>query len=132
MGLVEQTWQLLLGDVDLPLVHVVEDGPDLLVLDVLEEDDGVLAVVLHEQLLEVRGARREEDLVALDGAAVAGQGDVAERLGLQEVVEHREQVVAVVVPPQAEHLRQRVHLGDRELRQQAERGEKKSPFRSVR
>ena len=110
------TWQLLLLNVDLSLVHVVQDGPDLLVLDVLEEDDGVLARVLHEELLEVGAACREDHLVAFDGGAVAGQGHVAEGLGLQQVVQDRQQVVPVVVPSQAKHLGQRIHFRDGELR----------------
>lgn len=110
-----------MGNVDLPLVHVVEDGPDFAVLDVLEKDDGVFAAVLHEQGLEIGRARRQDHLVTLDGGAVAGQGHVAKGLRLQQVVEDGQQVVAVVVPPQAKHLRQGVHLGDRQLGQQAGR-----------
>ena len=110
------TWQLLLRHVDLALVHVVEDGADVVVLDVLEEDDRVVAHVLREQRLEVRGAGAEDDLVTLEAGPVAGDSDVAEGLRLEEVVEDGEQVGAVVVPPEAELLRGRVHLGDGELR----------------
>ena len=99
------TWQLFLGHVDLSLVHVVQDDLDLLDLDVLEKDDGVLARVLHEEALEVGGAGREDHLVALDGGVLAGQRHVAERLRLQQLVQHRQQVVAVVVPAQAVLLR---------------------------
>ena len=115
-GIIFLTWQLLLRHVDLALVHVVEDGADVVVLDVLEEDDRVVAHVLREQRLEVRGAGAEDDLVTLEAGAVAGDGDVAEGLRLEEVVEDGEQVGAVVVPPEAELLRGRVHLGDGELR----------------
>ena len=48
----------------------------------LQEDDGVVARVLHEELLEVRRAGREDHLVALDGGAVARDRHVAKRLGL--------------------------------------------------
>ena len=49
----------------------------------LQEDDGVVAGVLHEELLEVCGAGREDHLVALNRRPVAGDGHVAECLGLQ-------------------------------------------------
>ena len=63
--------------------------------------------------------------MALDGRVVAGKCDVTECLGLEKVVQHRQQVVAVVVPPETEHLGQGIHLGDRELWQQTERKKKK-------
>ena len=106
------TWQLFLGHVDLSLVHVVKDDFDLLDLDVFEKDDGVLASVLHEEALEISGAGGEDHLVALDGGVLASQGDVAEGLRLEQLVQHIKQVVAVVVPAQAKHLRHRVHLVD--------------------
>lgn len=59
--------------------------------------------------------------MAFDGGVVAGQGHVAEGFGLKQVVEHGQQVVAMVVPAEVEHLRQGIHLGDRQLWQQTER-----------
>jgi hypothetical protein len=59
--------------------------------------------------------------VAFDGGIVASDSDVTECFRLQQVVQHGEQVVAVVVPAQVEHLRQGVHLADRQLWQQTEK-----------
>jgi len=72
----------------------------------------VFARVLHEEGLKVGGAGGQDHLVAFDGRVVAGQCDVTERFGLEQVVQHGQQVVAVVVPAKTEHLRQRIHLGD--------------------
>ena len=62
----------------------------------------MVAIVLHEQLLEVVGAGREDHLVTLDGAAVAGQGHVAEGLDLEKLAKDGEEVGLVVVPAQTE------------------------------
>ena len=81
----------------------------------------MLAVVLHEELLEVVGAGREDHLVTLDGAAVTGQGHVCEGLAGQKFVKDRQHVGLVVGPPQAEHLGQGIHPRYRQLRQQTEK-----------
>ena len=101
----EERGQLFLGHVDLSAVHVLEDGPDLGVLDVLEDDDGVRAGVVQEQRLEVAGTGGQHHLVALDGRPVDGQRDVSEGFRLKQLLEHRQQVRAVVVPAQAVLLR---------------------------
>ena len=44
------------------------------------------------------------------------KGQIKKIIDLEEVVEDGEEVVAVVVPPEAEHLRCRVHPRDGELR----------------
>ena len=80
LGDAEQRRELLLGDAHLPPVHVVQDGLHLGHQHILEEDDGVLAVVVNEQLLEVVGGGGKDNLVALQAASVARQGYVAERL----------------------------------------------------
>jgi len=49
----------------------------------LEEDDGMIARGLHEQLVEIRGGRRQHHLVALYGTSVAGQRDVTKCLRAQ-------------------------------------------------
>ena len=80
----------------------------------------MFAVVLHEEGLKVGGASGQYHLVAFDRGVVAGDRHVTEGFRLKQVVQHVKQVVPVVVPAQAEHLRQRIHLGDRQLWQQAE------------
>jgi hypothetical protein len=51
--------------------------------------------------VEVGGAGGENHLVRLQVQPLAGQGYVDEGLVVEEVLEHGEQVVLVVVPPQA-------------------------------
>ena len=68
----------------------------------LQEDDGVVAGVLHEELLEVGGAGREDHLVALDRRPVAGDGHVAERLGLVMERRRKECINVTWVVPSAQ------------------------------
>lgn len=100
-GHFEERRKLLLGDVDLTAVHVLEDGPDLGVLDVLEDDDGVRAGVLQEQRLEVGRASGQHHLVALDRSPADGQRHVRKGFRLQQLLENRQQIRAVIVPAQA-------------------------------
>lgn len=84
----------------------------------------MLAGILQQELLEIRGAGGEDDLgskkmallfkessdiplshlVGLEGAVLAGQGDVHEGEILAQLLEHRGHRVLVVVPAQAEVL----------------------------
>ena len=50
----------------------------------LEEDDGVLAGVLDEQLLEVGAARRQDELVRFERPGLCGQCHIHEKLLLSE------------------------------------------------
>ena len=75
----------------------------------------MFAVVVDEQLLEVVGGGGEDNLVALDAAAVTGEGHVCEGLAGQKFVKDRQHVGLVVGPPEAEHLGQRIHPRYREL-----------------
>lgn len=59
----DQTGQLGLGHAGLALVHEVEDALHLPAADVFQHDDGVLAGVVHKDLLEVRGAGRKDHFV---------------------------------------------------------------------
>ena len=86
----------------------------------LQKHDGMFTGVLHEEFLEVVAGGREDDLVALEAASVAGEGDVSEGLGVEQPLEHREHVCLVLGPAEAEHLRQRVQPRDGQLRQQTE------------
>ena len=86
----------------------------------LQKHDGMFTGVVHEEFLEVIAGGREDDLVALEAASVAGEGDVCEGLGVEQPLEHREHVGLVLGPAQAEHLGQRVQPRDGQLRQQTE------------
>jgi len=81
---------------------------------VLEEDDGVLVRPSGEDLPEEGWADAEHQLVGLEDLSAAGQGDVSEHLGAEEVLHYAEEAVVVVVPLQPELFllwRVGVHLG---------------------
>jgi len=98
---VQQRGQLLILDAHLALVHELEQRAQFAELDVLEDDDGVLVGVAHEQLLEEGGARRQDDLVRAQRVTFARQRHVHQQLVVQQLAEHAQQVVLVVVPAQA-------------------------------
>ena len=50
----EEGRQLVLGDVDLPGVHELEDGSQVVEGNIFEDDDRVLGRVLLQQILEIR------------------------------------------------------------------------------
>ena len=101
LGHLEEAVEVLLVDGDLAAVHELEQGLHLLVADVAEEDDGVPVGGVVQHGLEVGRAGREHHLVRLQLHPLHGEGDVDEGLGVEEVLEHGEQVVLVVVPPEA-------------------------------
>lgn len=70
LGRLEKHRQQVLRDVHFALVHEVQEGLHLAVVDVLEEYDGVRVRVLYEDRLEVRRARRQDGLVGLEGGVV--------------------------------------------------------------
>ena len=90
---------MLLGDADLPAVDELENGPQFGVLDVFEDDDGVRARVIEEQRPEVAGTSGQNDFVTFDGSAAHRQGDVGQRLRLEQLLEDVQQVGTVIVPP---------------------------------
>ena len=69
---------------DFPDVHVLEEAGHLLGRHVLQEDDGVLARVLDEQLPEVRRAGGQDQLVGLEALILSCYGDVSENFILYE------------------------------------------------
>lgn len=111
LGHAEQRSDLFLRHVDLAFVHELDDGFQIRVRDVFEDNDGVLTGVIREEGLEVGAASREDDLVRLYGSAIASQGDVDEPPVLQELVEDVDQVGLVVVPAEAESLLRRLGAG---------------------
>ncbi|CAB0031331.1 unnamed protein product [Trichogramma brassicae] len=104
LGDLEQRPDLLLRHVDLALVHELDRGLELRPLDVLHDDDRMLALVVAEERLEVRAAGRQYHLVSLDRILVAGERHVDEAFRLQQLIEHVGEVRLVVVPAQAELL----------------------------
>ena len=124
LGDPEEGGEVVLGHGDLAPVHVVQQRPHLAHPHVLHRDDvthvntervsylekhdGMLARVVHEEVLEVVARRGEYDLVTLEAASVTGESDVGEGLGVEEPLEHGEHVGLVLGPPQAELVGQRV------------------------
>ena len=81
-GGLEQPGQPRVLDGDLAAVHEVDDEAEVGVADAAEDDGRVVAGVGRQQLLQEAAARRQEDLVALDGPPVGrGQRCVHELLG---------------------------------------------------
>lgn len=58
----EEGAELCLSNVDLSVVHEVEDGEDALVLDALQVEQGVAVRVPLQHCAEERGAGRENHL----------------------------------------------------------------------
>ena len=120
------TRQLFLSYVDLSLIHVIQNSSDFTDFNIFKEYNGMFARILHEQSLEIWWASRENHFVAFNRSVIACQCDITKCLRLVKVVQHRQEVVLVIVPLEAEHLGQGVHLGDGELGQQTEKKEAKN------
>jgi len=101
--------QLLLSHIHLSLVHEVENREQLLVLDALEVEEGMLVGIPAKDVPEERTASREDDLVSLHLGIITGESDIKEVLLLAEFSESDADVGLEVVPPQAKLLRG--HLG---------------------
>jgi len=101
LGGLEELGQLVLADVHLAGVHELEDGLQVAVRHVLEDDDRVLGRVLLQQSLEEGGAGGEHHLVRLARLAVAGERHIQEVLLGAEVLEGGDHVGLEVVPSQA-------------------------------
>ena len=97
-GHFEERRKLLLGDVDLTPVHVLENGADLGVLDIFEDDDGMRAGILQEQRLEVRGTSGQHHLVAFDGSAAHCQRHIRKGFRLKQLLKDGQQIGAMIVP----------------------------------
>ena len=105
LGHREHGGKVLLIHGHLAPVHELQQRLHLLVADVLEKDNGMLVGRVVEHGLEVGRAGGQDHLVGFQVEAVAGNRDVDKGLVVEKVLEDREQVVLVVVPPQAILLR---------------------------
>lgn len=102
--------QLVLSHIHLSSVHVLQDGLNLCILDVLENDYWVATRQVSKQTLEVRRAGSQHHLVALNRSpSFTCKSYICECLILKQLVEYGQQVAAVIIPPQAVLLR-RCHL----------------------
>ena len=85
---------------DLSFVHELDDGSDVVVGSVLQDDHLVLLIELGEDVLEVGAARWKNDFVSSKGSAFSREKDVGQVFGVKESAEDSEEVVLVVVPAQ--------------------------------
>ena len=85
-GRLEESVEVLLGAADLSAVHVHEEELHVLEVDVLEDDDGVLAGVAQEEVPEVGRAHRQDQLVGREVVVAAREGHVDELLLVAQVL----------------------------------------------
>ena len=71
LGSFEKCRQLVLGHINLPCVHELQDGRQMGEGDVFEDDDGMPGRVLLQQSLEVGTTGGEDHLVSLAALSVA-------------------------------------------------------------
>ena len=101
----EEVVEVGLLNLDLPLVHEEEEVADDLLSGVLEHNDGVLFRKGLKEPVKVLTAGSENHPVSCHGLAVgAGEADVHQGVGVEQVLEGGERVEAVVVPLQVELL----------------------------
>ena len=92
--------KLFLGDVDFAMVHEIQHGHQLLVLDAFQVEQRMLVPVPPKNCLEEGGAGGEDDLVRLQLVVLAGEGHVEEILVLSKLLESWTYVRLEVIPPQ--------------------------------
>ena len=102
-------------DLDLPVVHVVQQAlhfrPRHLVQE--EEDPPALLLRMRKDPAEVRAAHGQHEPVRLErGVITAAQGHVSQVLALEQLLCQREKV-GLVIPPLEKVLILRLHLARR-------------------
>lgn len=98
---VEERRKRILADGNLAFVHELDDGRQVVELDVLENDDGVLTGVLHEGLAKVRAAHAKDDFVRPQTLPIAAERHIREEFILRaQNVERIGQMLAVRMPLQ--------------------------------
>lgn len=93
-----------MGHINLAIVHKVYHNLEVGELDILQNDNGMLARVDCEEGLEVRAAGRQDDFVRLEMSALGGECHINEGFIIQETRENGDKVGLVVVPTQTELL----------------------------
>jgi len=100
----EEGVELLLRNIDLPVVHEVEDSLQVCELHTLEIEERVLVWVLPEDGSEEGGAGGQDELVCLDLSHTTAQGAVEEIFFFPDFSEGHADIAFKVIPPQAELL----------------------------
>jgi hypothetical protein len=104
-GNFEEGGKVLLIDGHFTPVHELEERLHFVIANVTQEDDWVSVGSVVEHRLEIGGASGQDHLVGLELKTVTGEGDVDKGFMVQEVFEDTQEVVLVVVPPEAILLR---------------------------
>ena len=73
-------------------------------MDILEHNDGVFAGVAQEEVLEVRAAHAEDELVGGEVVIPAGDCDIDELLLMAKVLRKLKETLVVVLPAQHQVL----------------------------
>ena len=102
LGHGQEVVEVVLGDVDLALVHEGEDRLEVGVADALHVEEGVLVGVPPEHGAEEGAAGGEDDLVRLDLLLLARQGHVEQVLVVPQLPKGGADVGLEVIPLQAE------------------------------
>ena len=89
-----------MGNVDLTMVHEVQDSHQLLVLDTLQVEKGMLVPVSPENRFEEGGTGGEYDLVGEQLVIVAGESNVEKIFVISKLLERSTNVGFKVVPTQ--------------------------------
>ena len=92
--------EVILGDVDLTMVHEVQNSHQLLVLDTLQVEKGMLVLVSPENRFEEGRAGGEYHLVGEQLVIVAGEGNVEKIFVISKLLERSTDVGFKVVPTQ--------------------------------
>ena len=100
----EKGIQLLLSNIDLPMIHEVEDCLQVNELHPLEVEERVLVRVLLENGSEERRAGRQDELVCLDLSGATAESAVKEVFLLPDLPEGHTDVALKIIPTETKLL----------------------------
>ena len=96
--------ELLLSNINLSVIHEVEDRLQVTELHPLEVEERVLVRVLLQDRPEESRAGRQDQLVCLDLPGATTQGDIKEVFPLPDLPEGCTDVALKIIPTQAKLL----------------------------
>ena len=100
----QQTWQLVLTNIDLPFVHKIDDGFQIQEPDILQNDNGMFARIAWKETLKVWRAGSQDHLVCFHVLAFACKCHVNHVFVDQHSLENFIHVGLIVIPFEAELL----------------------------
>ena len=104
LGHGKEVVEVLLSHVDLPVVHKVEDGLEVIVLDALQVEEWMLVRILLEHRPEEGRAGGQDQLVGLDVARAAAQRHVEQIFVVADVSEGAADVGLKIIPAEAKFV----------------------------